>query len=96
MDSIRYIKKIPDATFSGSCRRFIELISELPASEVKVLVSLSQKYPFSCRALLGAILQQLGQDEFLYELHKSLNPITQYQLAGSIDALSYSEKWNIV
>ncbi|WP_289029499.1 hypothetical protein [uncultured Algoriphagus sp.] len=92
MDSIRYIKKIPDATFSGSCRRFIELISELPASEVKVLVSLSQKYPFSCRALLGAILQQLGQDE----LHKSLNPITQYQLAGSIDALSYSEKWNIV
>lgn len=96
LDAMRYVKKIPDATIPGSCRRFIELISQLNASEVKTLVRLSQKYPPSCRALLGAILQQLGIAEFLSELRKSLNPITQYQLPGSGDVLSYAQNWNII
>jgi hypothetical protein len=96
LDAMRYIKKIPDATISGSCRRFIELISQLTVSEVKTLVRLSQKYPPSCRSLLGAILQQLEIVDFLTELQKSLNPITNYQLSGSGDVLSYAQNWNII
>lgn len=96
LDAIRYIKKIPDATISDSCLRLIELISKLDELEVKTLVRLSQKYPPSCRALLGAILEQLGRAEFLNPLHKSLNPVTQYQLSGAGAVLSTSQNWNIV
>lgn len=96
LDAMRYVKKIPDATIPGSCRRFMELIAPLTGSEIKALVRLSQKYPPSCRALLGAILQQLGRDEFLNEVRKSLNPITKYQLPGSGKVLSYAQNWNMV
>ncbi len=96
LDAIRNVKKIPDATIAGSCRRFIDLISQLTVSELKTLVRLSQKYPPSCRALLGAILQQLGRAEFLNGVRKSLNPITQYQLPGLEDVLTYAKNWNMV
>ena len=96
LDVMRYVKKIPDATISESCFRFIELISQLNESEVKTLVRLSQKYPPSCRALLGAILEQLKCIEYLNMLKKSLNPITQYQLPGAGNVLSTSQNWNIV
>jgi hypothetical protein len=96
LDAIRYVRKIPDATISKSCLRFIELISRLSESELKTLVRLSQKYPPSCRALLGAILEHLGLTEFLSALIKSLNPITQYQLPGVGDVLSNAQNWNIV
>lgn len=96
LDAMRYVKKIPDATISGSCFRFITLIFQLEGTEVKTLVRLSQKYPPACRALLGAILEQLERTEFLNTLRKSLNPITQYQLPGVDDVLSTAQNWNIV
>lgn len=96
LDAMRYIKKIPDATIPGSCRRFLDLITNLEESEIKTLVRLSQKYPPACRALLGAILEQLGRIDLLNKLKKSLNPITQYQLAGVSEVLPTSINWNIV
>lgn len=65
-------------------------------SEIKTIVRLSQKYPPACRALLGAILEQLERPEFLNTLRKSLNPITQYQLPGIGSVLSTAQNWNIV
>lgn len=96
LDSIRYIRKIPDATVSGSCSRLTELIAQMEDSALKTLIRLSQKYPPACRALLGAILEQLGKADFLPALRKSLNPITQYQLPGVDDVLPTAQNWNIV
>lgn len=96
LDAMRYIKKIPDATISGSCLRFIELISYLDESELKTLVRLSKKYPPAPRALLGAILEQLERTQFLNTLRESLNPISQYKLPGADTILSTSQNWNIV
>lgn len=96
LDSIRYIRKISDATVSGSCSRLTELIAQLENSALKTLIRLSQKYPPACRALLGAILEQLGKADFLPSLRKSLNPITQYQLQGLDDVLPTAQNWNIV
>ncbi len=60
------------------------------------MVRLSQKYPPATRALLGAILDQLGRTENLNTLQSSLNPITQYKMKGAAEVLKTTEKWNIV
>lgn len=96
LDAMRYVKKIPDATISGSCYRFLALISQLKEPEVKTMVRLSQKYPPATRALLGAILEQLQRTQFLNILRESLNPITQYRLPGVETILSTSQNWNII
>ncbi|MCH7415869.1 DUF6088 family protein [Belliella sp. R4-6] len=96
LDSIRYIKKIPDASVESSCKRFLAIIKNFTNKEVITLVRLALKYPPSTRALLGAILKELQLGEATEPLFKSLNPITKYKLAGAGKVLSSTEKWNII
>lgn len=96
LDAIRYIKKIPDAGISDSCRRFLAIIKEFSDKDVNTLIRLALKYPPSTRALLGAILDQLQSTQATYSLLKSLNPISKYKLAGAEKVLSTTEKWNII
>ncbi|MBT0813016.1 hypothetical protein KIH41_17140 [Litoribacter ruber] len=96
LDAIRYVKKIPDATIEGSCRRFLAIIKGFSEKEINTLVRLALKYPPATRALLGALLEQMGQGKLTKPLFESLNPITKYKLAGADSILSTTEKWNIV
>lgn len=96
LDAIRYIKKIPDASVTSSCKRFLTIIKNLNNKELNTLVRLALKYPPATRALLGALLEQLQQDKVTAQLLKSLNPITKYKLTGAAKALSTTDKWNIV
>jgi len=95
LDSIRYIKKIPDTTIAKSAKRLKTIIRELPEEEKQTMVRLAKKYPPSTRAMLGAILEEVGDTQFLNALQKSLNPITTYNLPGISEALSTAENWNI-
>lgn len=96
LDAIRYIKKIPDADISDSCRRFLAIIKEFSDKDVNTLIRLALKYPPSTRALLGAILEQLQRTQATDSLLKSLNPISKYKLAGAAKVLSTTVKWNII
>ena len=96
LDSIRYIKKIPDASIESSCKRFLAIINKLDEKEVNTLVRLALKYPPATRALLGALLEQLQQGKATESLFKSLNPITKYKLTGAAKVISTAEKWNIL
>lgn len=96
LDAIRYIKKIPDASIDVSCKRFLAIIEKLSEKEISTLVRLALKYPPATRALLGALLEQLQQNEYTNSLLKSLNPITKYKLAGASKVISTTEKWNII
>lgn len=95
LDSIRYIKKIPDASLEASCKRLLAIIKILSDIETNTMVRLALKYPPATRALLGAILEQLQQDKLIEPLFKSLNPITKYKLAGASKVLSTTLRWNI-
>jgi len=95
LDAIRYIKKIPNTTLSSTFSRLLVLVDELGESEEKSMVRLSQKYPPATRALLGAILDQLGRINYLNTLQNSLNPITQYKMKGAEEVLKTTENWNI-
>ncbi|WP_430614103.1 DUF6088 family protein [Flavobacterium sp. JP2137] len=96
LDAIRYIKKIPDSTVSSACLRFISLLKNLSEKETNTLVRLSQKYPPATRALIGALLDEIGIMQFQEVLQKSLNPITKYKLSGVTSVLKTSEKWNLL
>lgn len=96
LDSIRYIKKIPDSSIESSCKRFLSLIKILSENEINSLVRLALKYPPSTRALLGSILEQLQYNYLTESLFKSLNPITKYKINGADKAISTTKNWNIV
>jgi hypothetical protein len=96
LDTIRYIKKIPDANIESSCKRFLAILTNFKDKEITALIRLALKYPPSTRALLGALLEQLQQGKATEPLFKSLNPITKYKLTGAMKALSTTEKWSIV
>lgn len=96
LDAIRYINKIPDATIEDSCKRFVELIKKYSDNEINTLVRLAQKYPPATRALLGAILDELGNETYSEPLFRSLNPITKYKINGVKKVLTAYQKWNII
>ncbi|WP_430812485.1 MULTISPECIES: DUF6088 family protein [unclassified Carboxylicivirga] len=95
LDSIRYIKKIPDTTIEASVKRILSIIRGLTDNDKSTIVRLALKYPPSARALLGAILETTDYDN-LEQLYRSLNPITKYKLGGLNNILPATEKWNIV
>ena len=95
LDSVRYIKKIPDTSIAKSTKRLKTIISDLADENKQTMVRLAKKYPPSTRALLGAILEESGHIEYTQKLRSSLNPITTYNLSGASDVLSTADKWNI-
>jgi hypothetical protein len=95
LDSIRYIKNIPDTTISSAVKRLIEIIKRLSKEDRATLVRLAQKYSPAAKALLGAILEEIGSRSLTKPLSKSLNPITTYKLPGAEKVLSSLDKWNI-
>lgn len=96
LDSIRYIKKIPDATIEASCKRLLSIIKNLSEKDKGTMVRLALKYPPVTKALLGALLEELKESSFIEPLYKSINPITKYKLKGAGNLLRTAGKWNIV
>lgn len=96
LDAVRYIKKIPDTSIDAACIRLLNIVKELSDKDVSTLIRLAQKYPPATRALIGAILDELGKQPLTNSLMKSLNPISKYNLKGADKVLSLTEKWNIV
>lgn len=94
LDSIRYIKRIPDTNPAQACKRLLAIINELSEHDINILIKLSMKYPPVSRALLGALLDSASSYYSTEILYKSLNPITIYKLPGISEVL-LTEKWNI-
>jgi hypothetical protein len=93
---MRYIKKIPDTTVPDAFGRIRSIISTLGNSERSSMVRLAKKYPPATRALLGAILSSLGDEDTAKPLLASLNPISTYPFTGLTALLPEATKWNIV
>lgn len=95
LDAIRYIKKIPDSSTVQVCKRMVSILQTLTTEDRSTLIRLAQKYSPATRALLGALLEELGDSSLTTALKQSLNPITQYKISGIDKVLSNAEKWNI-
>ena len=96
LDVIRTIKKIPDVSIETSCKRLLAIVKKLSDTDKQAIVKLALKYPPSTRALLGAMLDTLQDENLTDTLYKTLNPITKYKLDGACNVIGTAEKWNIV
>jgi len=95
LDSIRYIKEIPDSTPSFLCNRFKAILSNLSPKDKDILVKLALNYSPATKALTGALLDEIGYSKLSEKLLQSLNPISSYKLGISQEVLSNTTKWNI-
>jgi hypothetical protein len=95
LDSIRFIKRIPDTVVSDSCLRLIELIKKMDAPELQTLVRLAMKYNPGARALAGAIVDQISDSDISVQLYRSLNAVSEFSFNIGNDVLRNQSKWRI-
>ena len=95
LDTIRYVKKIPDSSLKVSCKRLLAILESLAEKDRNTLTRLALKYPPATKALLGAMLDELNEDTLSGSLYKTLNPITKYKLKVD-EVLKNTQKWNII
>lgn len=96
LDSIRFIKKIPDSDVTSSYIRIRTLIKNLSENEKEMIAKLALKYNPGTRALTGSILDQVTVSDIADKLLNSLNPVSvfSYNIIG--DTTLDKEKWRIV
>lgn len=95
LDAIRFIKEVPDATISQSCRRMIAIIRELNEKETDELLILAEKYPPMVRAILGAMIENIYGANKVLPLWNTLNPLTSYKIGIDEQVLPEIKKWRI-
>lgn len=95
LDSIRYIKKIPDTGIEKTCERILFIIKNLSEEDKISLVRLVKKYPPATIAIVGAIFDEIGYADIAQPLQNILNPVTNYKLIGINKVLGFTKKWNI-
>ena len=96
LDAIKDIKKIPATTPSQSFVYLKNLIEKESSENQIKLTKYAKKYTPRTKALLGAILKELGNNECAYELKDSLNVLTTFKLGISSEIIKDKKYWNIV
>lgn len=95
LDSIRFIKRIPDAGIYKSCERLKNIIQNLSTVEQEYMIKLAMKYNPATRALTGAILESIKGEAYVEALYKSLRGTTTFNLNISENILKNKDKWQI-
>ena len=94
LDALKLLREIP-ATPPDDCVRGVgRLIAALSEDDRERLAALVENYAPYVRALLGAVLDNLGADT--YGLRATLNGVTTYKLPVTAQALPTKSTWNIV
>lgn len=96
LDTIKFVKKIPDANLANSIMVLKSSIGKLQENDIRKIIKLAYKYPPRVKAILGAILDDLGYSQKTTPLREGLNPGTKYKLGpGNTNELLNKDKWNI-
>ena len=95
LDSIRFIKRIPDSNVSQSSLRIMTLIEDLPEVDKRTLAKYALKYNPGTRAMTGAILDQVTESDITQLLLESLNPVSIFKYNITSERLIHKHKWRI-
>lgn len=96
LDALKDITKIPACSPEQAFTYLKEIITKLSIDKQIKLSEFAKKYTPRTRALLGAILKDIGLWENAYELKQTLNPLTKYKIGISKEILPSKEYWNII
>lgn len=94
LDAIRLVREIPATTINESIKGISRIIENLGAEDVTSLCNLSMGYTPYVRALLGAMLENVGMNT--QNLIASLNGTTSYKLNVDEEILPTKYNWNII
>ena len=93
LDAIKDFKNIPDLGKESAIKILTNKILELNNKQRKELTEIALEYPPRTRALLGSILENIGENT--KKLDDSLNPLSEYKLGITKEILPTIENWNI-
>lgn len=96
LDALKDIKKIPDSTPEKAFGYLKEIIRKLSKEQQIKIAQYAIKYTPRTRALVGAVLKDIGLWKESYQLKETLNPMTKYKIAISKEILPSKEYWNII
>ncbi len=96
LDALNSLKKIPDTSIDEAFGMIKIMIEKLEKKEQQGLAKLALNYPPRTKALVGAILKNVGLWEEAYKLKSTLNPISIYKINISKEILPNKNEWRIV
>lgn len=96
LDAFKDIKRIPDCSVIQGVQRLSSILQTLDVKQIELLLRYALVYPPRARALVGAVLQNIGYEGTgLIKLKESLNPFTIVKLGIAITKLPTKTQWNI-
>jgi hypothetical protein len=96
LDAFKDIKEIPDTSVAQSVERLSAILKGLDKKQTETLIKYALLYPSRARALVGAILQNIGyKNNVLDKLKQSLNPLSTIKLGIKESELSTKNNWYI-
>lgn len=96
LDALDKIKKIPDTTPDNVVLYTKKIMADLSKKEKDRLAVLAKERRPRTRAIIGAILKELGEWQDAYMLKETLNPLSSYKVGLSYDTLKEKSKWKIL
>lgn len=94
LDAVKYFREIPANTPDEAISKISDIFKARTKDEIKTLSELALSYPNYVRALVGAIMENIGQPFDALKL--SLNGVTTYKLKISEKILPTKKNWNIL
>ncbi len=96
LDAIKWIRKIPGTLVDEAVPILCGILAELSNDDKQSIIRLVKKYPPATRAILGALMENIGYSKYAEKLKEKLNPITKYKLGVSEKVLPTKNRWNIL
>jgi len=96
LDAIRDIKRIPDASPNDVLKVLVKRVADLSEKDRGRLVSLALYYNPATRALVGALLEQIGADVSTRKIAASLNALSKYKIGIDEQLLPNKADWSII
>lgn len=96
LDAFKEIKNIPDCSIEKAINRLKAIVVELNLKQLSLLIKYALVYPPRVRAVVGAILENIGcEEKLLKELKESLNPLTTIKIGVGPETLPTINNWYI-
>jgi hypothetical protein len=96
LDAFKDIKKIPDCSVVQAIRRLSTIVKELNDKQTESFIKYALLYPPRVRALVGAVLENIGKKpKGIEKLKESLNPLTTIKLGIKESELPTKSNWYI-
>ncbi|RRA98614.1 DUF6088 family protein [Larkinella rosea] len=95
LDAMKDLKQIADVDIENAITIFKDRVGALDKQQRQAMIQYALAYPPRVRALLGAILTDLDQQDGVDDLRNSINPLTTFKLALPNQLLTSATDWNI-